>query len=233
MKPHSSVLKYPGGEAKPRGQSPLTPVQKLRGWPVSRILSKAPVLRPAPLDDHSSAAPVARCSQAANPGLWAEASLWRSLLSPPACAFGSRRPFHARPLFGIAPGGACRAGPVTSPAVGFYPTVSPVPCGVRGEPLKQQGSLFSVALSLGLPPPGVTRHPCFMESGLSSKVCTPAVIQPSAREGAYACGTGPSTPKRSARLAAMAASTAVSGPEAPGRKRRRNAPSSVSGGRWG
>lgn len=125
------------------------------------------------MDDHSSAASVAKCSQAANPGLWAEASLWRSLLSPPACTFGRRRPFHTRPLFGIAPGGACRAGSVASPAVGFYPTVSPVPCQARGEPLKQQGSLFSVALSLGLPPPGVTRHPCFMESGLSSKASQP------------------------------------------------------------
>ena len=175
------------------------------------------------MDDHSSAAPVTRCSQAANPGLWAEASLWRSLLSPSACASSSRRPFHTRPLFGIAPGGACRAGSVTSPAVGFYPTVSPVPCHARGEPLKRQGSLFSVALSLGLPPPGVTRHPCFMESGLSSKACTPAVIQPSARCGAYACVGGASTPKRAARSAAMAASAAVTGPEAPGRKRQRNA----------
>ena len=33
----------------------------------------------------------------------------------------------ARSLFGIAPGGACLAGPVTSPAVGSYPTVSPLP----------------------------------------------------------------------------------------------------------
>jgi hypothetical protein len=33
-----------------------------------------------------------------------------------------------------------------------------------------RGSLFSVALSLGLPPPGVTRHPCQRESGLSSEV---------------------------------------------------------------
>lgn len=32
-----------------------------------------------------------------------------------------------------------------------------------------QGRLFSVALSLGLPPPGVTRHRCFVESGLSSR----------------------------------------------------------------
>ncbi len=30
-------------------------------------------------------------------------------------------------LFGIAPGGACRAGPVARPAVGSYPTVSPLP----------------------------------------------------------------------------------------------------------
>ena len=33
---------------------------------------------------------------------------------------------------------------------------------------RHHGSLFSVALSLGLPPPGVTRHPSFIESGLSS-----------------------------------------------------------------
>ena len=33
----------------------------------------------------------------------------------------------ARSLFGIAPGGACRAGPVARPAVGSYPTVSPLP----------------------------------------------------------------------------------------------------------
>ncbi len=37
----------------------------------------------------------------------------------------------ARSLFGIAPGGACRAGPVASPAVGSYPTVSPLPAANR------------------------------------------------------------------------------------------------------
>ena len=31
------------------------------------------------------------------------------------------------------------------------------------------GSLISVALSLGLPRPGVTRHRCLVESGLSSR----------------------------------------------------------------
>ena len=82
----------------------------------------------------------------------------------------------ARSLCGIAPGGACRAGPVARPAVRSYRTVSPLP--------PKGGGLFSVALSLGSPRPGVTRHRCLVESGLSS---TPgsspetAVIQPSAR----------------------------------------------------
>ena len=31
------------------------------------------------------------------------------------------------------------------------------------------GGLFSVALSLGLPRPGITRHPCLVEPGLSSR----------------------------------------------------------------
>jgi hypothetical protein len=106
-----------------------------RGEPISRILSRGL----PPLDDHSSAAPVARA------------------VKLPTRAPG---PARVRPLFGIAPGGACHTVPVARSVVGSYPTVSPLPC--------KQGSLFSVALSLGLPPPGVTRHPCFMESGLSS-----------------------------------------------------------------
>ncbi len=42
-----------------------------------------------------------------------------------------------------------------------------------------RGGLFSVALSLGSPPPGVTRHQVSMEPGLSSKAYASAVIQPS------------------------------------------------------
>lgn len=64
-------------------------------------------------------------------------------------------------LFGVAPGGACRASPVASPAVSSYLTVSPLP--------RLRGRLFSVALSLGLPRPGVTRHRRSVESGLSSE----------------------------------------------------------------
>ena len=65
-------------------------------------------------------------------------------------------------LFGLAPGGVYRAGSVAGPAVGSYPTLSPLP---PGEP---DGGLLSVALSLGSPPPGVTRHRVSMEPGLSS-----------------------------------------------------------------
>ena len=67
-----------------------------------------------------------------------------------------------RSLFGLAPGGACRAADVAAGAVGSYSTVSPLPrTGARG-------GLFSVALSLGSPRPGVTRRHSFLESGLSS-----------------------------------------------------------------
>ena len=125
-----------------------TGIEDVRGWPVSRILSQGL----PPLDDHSSAAAVTGGVK-----LPTRASGLR-------CPCG--RPFRARPrmrpLFGIAPGGACRAVPVTRTAVGSYPTVSPL--------LRKRSGLFSVALSLGLPPPGITRHPCLMESGLSSKV---------------------------------------------------------------
>ena len=51
-------------------------------------------------------------------------------------------------------------------------------------PRRAQGGLLSVALSLGLPPPGVTRHRISMEPGLSSppvnthRYSCRAVIQP-------------------------------------------------------
>jgi hypothetical protein len=61
-------------------------------------------------------------------------------------------------LFGFAPGGVCHAANVATCAVRSYRTVSPLPC------------LNMVALSLGLPPPGVTRHRSSLEPGLSSPV---------------------------------------------------------------
>ena len=78
-----------------------------------------------------------------------------------------RKTAHARPLFGLAPGGVYRAGPVASPAVGSYPTLSPLP-PTRG------GGLLSVALSLGLRRAAVSRRPVSLEPGLSSSMPLPA-----------------------------------------------------------
>ena len=64
-----------------------------------------------------------------------------------------------RPLFGLAPGGVYRAAPVTGSAVGSYPTVSPLPV-----PSRAIGGLLSVALSVALRRPGVTRHPALRSS---------------------------------------------------------------------
>lgn len=87
---------------------------------------------------------------------------------------------NARFLFGVAPGGACHAGAVASPPVVSYSTVSPLPQLTRKHAFRLQcGGLFSVALSVRLPCPGVTRHRCFTESGLSSPFGT--AVQPSAR----------------------------------------------------
>lgn len=72
---------------------------------------------------------------------------------------------HTRPLFGIAPDGACLASDVAIAAVGSYSTVSPLP--------SKLGGLFSVALSVGLPRLGVTQHHALMESGLSSMQVAP------------------------------------------------------------
>src|SRR5271167_1409606 len=71
----------------------------------------------------------------------------------------------ATPLFGLAPGGACHAVPVTRSAVGSYPTLSPLPSYAQRA---SEGGLLSVALSLGSPPAGVTRRLFAVEPGLSS-----------------------------------------------------------------
>lgn len=78
----------------------------------------------------------------------------------PAC-----RICGALSLFGLAPGGVYHAAPVASRAVRSYRTFSPLPAN---GPVGPAGGLFSVALSLGSPPPGVTRHRVFVEPGLSS-----------------------------------------------------------------
>jgi len=87
---------------------------------------------------------------------------------PPGGAIaGGRLPL----LLGLAPGGVCPAAPVTGGAVRSYRTISPLPPAPPPLPSPQAeegrvgadglGGMFSVALSLGSPPPGVTRHRAF------------------------------------------------------------------------
>jgi len=64
------------------------------------------------------------------------------------------------PLLGLAPDGVYHATNVTIDAVCSYHTLSPLPL--------KKGGFLSAALSLGLPPPGVTRHRVTVEPGLSS-----------------------------------------------------------------
>lgn len=56
--------------------------------------------------------------------------------------------------------------PVTSHAVRSYRTFSPFPRKAK----TLQGSLFSVALFVGFPRPGITRHRFFVKPGLSSRL---------------------------------------------------------------
>ena len=70
-------------------------------------------------------------------------------------------------LFGLAPGGVYPATTVTGSAVRSYRTLSPLPRNIRPK-TNNAGGLLSVALSLGSPPPGVTRHRIPVEPGLSS-----------------------------------------------------------------
>ena len=127
----------------------------MRGWPISRILSSDR----NQMDDHSSDDAVTNAALAANPDLL-------GVKHP-------RRIRDTRSLFGIAPGGACRAVRVATSAVGSYPTVSPFPPRARVV-------YISVALSLGLPPPGVTRHRALWSPDFP-RHRNAAAIQPSAR----------------------------------------------------
>src|SRR5215813_13355609 len=100
-------------------------------------------------DGHSSCTPVAR--RIKQPTRTADPD--RSGIAP--------APF----LFGLAPGGVCRAASVAGSAVRSYRTVSPLP----RLNTTRRGGLLSVALSLGvLSPPDVIRHRLSVEPGLSS-----------------------------------------------------------------
>ena len=62
-------------------------------------------------------------------------------------------------LLSLAPSGVFQRSLLPIEPVCSYHTFSPLPC---------YGGLFSVALSLGLPPPGITWHCILVEPGLSS-----------------------------------------------------------------
>ena len=79
-------------------------------------------------------------------------------------------------LLGLAPGGVYRAADVAADAVRSGRTLSPLPAG-RPQPAPA-GGLLSVALSLGSPPPGVTRHRVPVEPGLSSPAEAGAATRP-------------------------------------------------------
>ncbi len=86
----------------------------------------------------------------------------------------SRNKAHMPPLFGFAPGGVYRA----AFRCRGRGALLPHPFDLAGP---KTGGLLSVALSLGLPPPGVTRHLRSVEPGLSSPwiLLQAAAAQPS------------------------------------------------------
>jgi len=143
---------------RPESQSRGTPT---RAKPVCRGACK-PGSVPPPVSlrthagggSHSSRRGIAPCAQATNPGL--------SGRNTPTFPKES-----ARPLCGLAPGGVCHAGAVARAPVRSYRTLSPLP--VRSKTPSAVCSLWHFPL---LPsawkPAGVTRHPCFVEPGLSS-----------------------------------------------------------------
>ncbi len=115
------------------------------GVEARRLVSR--VLFPRRGDDHSSAMPVTG-----------------HLMRPTRIRRGNAPALRHGSLFGLAPGGVYPATAVTGGAVRSYRTLSPLPAG----PKARTGGLLSVALSLGSPPPGVTRHRIPVEPGLSS-----------------------------------------------------------------
>jgi hypothetical protein len=140
----------------------------MRGRPISRILSKGLI----PMDDHSSAALVTKAVKlpTRTSGLKCPCGGLRYRIGPRPVAvadLSTRGPYSALLRVGLA-----------------MPFLLPRPRWALTPPFHHRrrsagrdalhhGSLFSVALSLGLPPLGVTQHPIFMESGLSSKAARP------------------------------------------------------------
>ena len=121
---------------------------KFASWPVSRVLYGPGFPERG---SHSSGTAFARCLAQPTRMTGPETGC-SNACAPPASS-----------LFGLAPGGVCRAVPIAGGAVRSCRTISPL----RQAEARFRG-IISVALSLGSPPPGVTRHRVSMEPGLSS-----------------------------------------------------------------
>jgi len=122
-------------------------------------------------DDHSSRHHVAMAALAANP----------DLLRQKRPRLAARDPYLALLPVGLAM-------PLLLPAARWALTPPFHPCSERAR-----SGLISVALSVGLPRPGVTRHRCFLESGLSSDAGDPRQRPsglPRAATDAPKCGSG-------------------------------------------
>jgi hypothetical protein len=134
-------------------------------WPISRVLS----LVLPPMDDHSSGATItgglARPTRTAM-----RKHIFRRI---PAV---KRNCPDGRPYLVLLQVGFTLPAPLPEPRCALTAPFHPY-----RRARKPAGGSFSVALSLGLPPPGVTRHLAFVEPGLSSPWdCSQgAAIQPS------------------------------------------------------
>ena len=142
--------------------TPANHVLKIGGGPVDfppgPLSQHQPACKPGSVgkgeapsrDGHSSATPVARRleqpTRTAGSGHRSRGSLAAQAAS------------LAPSLFGLAPGGVCRAACVAAGAVRSYRTVSPLPrVSLPSAERDAGGGLFSVALSLGSTPAG--RYP--------------------------------------------------------------------------
>ncbi len=135
--------------AKPARQRPNPDSKnKVARRPVSRVLSPRPD-EPGAGDGHSSGTPVAG-----------------RLVRPTRAAARNHPPARSRPA---APIRSCsRWGLPCRPRYRERGALLPHPFTLTRGPMGRAGGLLSVALSLGSPPPGVTRHRVSVEPGLSS-----------------------------------------------------------------
>lgn len=220
MKSHPLQAISPLGpaEAAPRRghKPPAARVNGMRGGSVSRILSGGL----PPLDDHSSASAVTGVVKLPTraPGLKVpRGGLRQSVARLESGPFRGGAPIRHCSGWGLPYRPGC---PVRGGLLPHRFTITPDP-PAAGR--RHRSRLFSVALSLGLPPPGVTRHPSFMESGLSSgppfRALAPRSSNPPREEGLRPARPGL---QGAARRRRRGPTTSTPGGTAPGPSRRQN-----------